>query len=155
MSLSTLCLACGHCCDGTLFRFVPLSPDEADDLFDRGLPVFQRRGQLVMPLGCSKLEGRCCSLYDARPQGCRRFVCVLGQRLEAGQISLPDALDVVTELDAALAHLDALVPPGPGSALRRAYEAFEDPRVSLSEEAAPAARAVEALVRADFVPPPG
>ena len=42
MSLTTLCLRCGLCCDGTLFTHVSLQPAEAAPLKALGLPVMER-----------------------------------------------------------------------------------------------------------------
>ena len=46
-SLSTLCLACGMCCDGNLFTQVPLVADEPVRLRARGLLVIARERELL------------------------------------------------------------------------------------------------------------
>ena len=75
MSLSALCLECGLCCDGTLFRHVAISLAERAELVSLGIGVGEKKQHEVMWLPCGKLEGKCCSIYEARPGGCRRFVC--------------------------------------------------------------------------------
>ena len=67
MSLSALCLECGLCCDGTLFRQVKISPAERDELVALGIGVGQKSKHDVMWLPCGKLDGKCCTIYEARP----------------------------------------------------------------------------------------
>jgi Fe-S-cluster containining protein len=71
MTLSELCTACGLCCDGSLFRFVPADPAEAATYERLQLPVVQQSGQLAMALPCHRLSDRCCTVYADRPSGCR------------------------------------------------------------------------------------
>jgi uncharacterized protein len=90
-ALSTLCLACGMCCDGTLFDSVPLTPSDPE------LP-----GLVVVPTGARRLPQRCpnlsqttCTAYGLRPTACRGFVCLLGQALKEGEVGLSEALRLV------------------------------------------------------------
>lgn len=85
---STLCLACGLCCDGTLFTAVPLTADDA-----ARLGVSERR----LPQPCVHLEARCCQAYERRPLACRRFDCNLVHALRDGEVDLPGALAIVAE----------------------------------------------------------
>ncbi len=95
--LSALCVACGLCCDGSLFRFLPVEPSELPQYRALALPVVTQSGRLAMQLPCSKLESRCCTVYEQRPPGCRTFVCHLGRRLELGEVGFPEALATVRE----------------------------------------------------------
>ncbi|OJH35501.1 YkgJ family cysteine cluster protein [Cystobacter ferrugineus] len=104
MSLSTLCQHCGLCCDGTLFTHVPLQGTEAAPLRALGLPVKEREdGTSVLPQRCAALDGRHCTAYAARPEGCRRYHCQLFSALSEGEVSLPEALAVVDGAHALLA----------------------------------------------------
>ncbi|MET0402617.1 MAG: YkgJ family cysteine cluster protein [Cystobacter sp.] len=104
MSLSTLCQHCGLCCDGTLFTHVPLQGSEASALRALGLPVREREeGGAVLPQRCAALDGRRCTAYAARPEGCRRYHCQLFSALAEGEVSLPEALAVVDGAHARLA----------------------------------------------------
>ena len=51
-SLSTLCLACGMCCDGNLFTQVPLAEEEAVRLRGRGL-VAGGAGKATLVAACA------------------------------------------------------------------------------------------------------
>jgi hypothetical protein len=104
MPLSTLCQRCGLCCDGTLFTHVPLHPTEVEPLRALGLPVRKREdGTPLLPQRCAALDGRRCTAYAARPEGCRRYHCNLFAALAEGEVSLPEALAVVDGAHALLA----------------------------------------------------
>jgi Fe-S-cluster containining protein len=103
-SLSTLCLHCGLCCDGTLFTHVPLRATEAGPLKALGLPVKAREdGTPILPQRCAALDGKRCTAYAERPEGCRRYHCHLFSALSEGEVSLEEALAVVDGAHALLA----------------------------------------------------
>jgi Fe-S-cluster containining protein len=113
--VSSLCQACGLCCDGSLFGRVGLEPDEVEGARKRRLHVVRGAASFEQP--CSALavdadgdgESRRCSIYDDRPLSCRRFVCRLHEkyRREGGAIDAPLAVvRRVRELLASLASLD-------------------------------------------------
>jgi hypothetical protein len=131
--LSDLCVECGLCCDGSLFRFLPVEPAEVETYRALALPVVTQSGRLAMPLPCAKLEARCCTIYKQRPPGCRAFVCHLGRRLELGDVTFPEALTIVHE---ARRLLDVLRVAAPGAepVLQRATS--EGARGALGSEAA-------------------
>lgn len=148
MGLSNLCLECGLCCDGSLFQFVAVPPWEAPRLQQLGLPLQPRRDRLTMPLPCGRLEGRCCSIYEARPSGCRAFVCALGKRLEAGALSEAEALEVVRQAQARVEAVRAALPTLP--TLSAAQQALGDPAVPLSGPPVEAIHAALTFLRAHF-----
>jgi len=97
-----LCLACGLCCDGTLFDGVQLEPgDDAAHLKALGLPVTTYRGRKPVsrfPQPCAALcADRTCRLYADRPKQCRTFECKLFKQLHAGETDLPAALRLVAK----------------------------------------------------------
>lgn len=121
MTLSALCVECGLCCDGTLFRFLPVEPHEVEQHRALKLPVVTQSGRLAMRLPCSKLEARCCTVYKERPGGCRNFVCHLGHRLELGDVEFPQALELVREAQRRIEVLRAAW-PGPEPVVQRATQ---------------------------------
>ena len=126
-SLSTLCLACGMCCDGNLFTQVPLAEDEAVRLRRRGLVVIAREdGSPALRQRCAALEGRRCAVYDERPGGCRRHVCMLHAALAADEVSLREALELVARAQTLLAAADAALPAGPAAVMQRARQAVRE-----------------------------
>lgn len=95
-----LCLACGLCCDGTLFGHVKLGPrDDAKKLKALGLPVSVTRTaprvtHFRQP--CAALcADRTCRVYADRPAQCRAFECGVFKDAEAGRIEFAAALRLV------------------------------------------------------------
>jgi Fe-S-cluster containining protein len=92
-----LCLACGLCCDGTLFDNVQLGPrDDVKRAKALGLPVTVTRARTPVALfrqPCSALcADRTCRLYADRPVQCRTFECGVFKDAHTGRISFATAL---------------------------------------------------------------
>ena len=99
-SLEELCLACGLCCDGTLFDNVRLGPgDDARQLKARGLPVEVSRAKTPVTYfrqPCSALcADRTCRVYAERPAQCRSFECKVFKDAAAGRVEFTAALRLV------------------------------------------------------------
>ena len=92
-----LCLACGLCCDGALFKDVELRPgDDAVRLRELGLPLEMRRGQARFPQPCAALGADCrCGIYADRPARCREFECALLRAVSAERLETAAALRVI------------------------------------------------------------
>lgn len=95
-----LCLACGMCCDGTLFDGVQLEPgDDAQKLKTLGLRVSISRGKTPIarfPQPCTALcANRTCRLYADRPSQCRVFECGVLKEAKAGRITFTAATQSV------------------------------------------------------------
>lgn len=151
--LSELCVNCGLCCDGTLFRYVKISGEEREELVRLGIGVGEKRRRDVMWLPCGKLDGKCCTIYGQRPGGCRAFVCALGRRVVAKELSVADAMVHVNELQARLSELAAVLPAGDGPVLLRAREHIDSTTTRVTEEQLAAFRKVEARRYEHFMPP--
>jgi Fe-S-cluster containining protein len=92
-----LCVACGLCCDGTLFDLVKLeASDDAAKLKALGVPVAVSRGRVPVtrfPQPCAALcEDRTCRVYADRPWQCRVFECGVFKDAKAGRITFDVAL---------------------------------------------------------------
>ena len=123
-----LCLACGLCCDGTLFDNVRLGPgDDAKKLKTLGLPVSSSRATppiVHFPQPCAALcADRSCRLYADRPLQCRVYECGVFKAAHAGQITFAAALRLVKKARRQADHVRRLL---------RELGDFEDRR-SLSE----------------------
>jgi Fe-S-cluster containining protein len=97
-----LCLACGLCCDGTLFDNVQLGPDdEAKKLKALGLPVFASRAKppiMLFRQPCTALcADRTCRVYADRPGQCRDFECGVFKAAQTGRIKSAAALRLVKQ----------------------------------------------------------
>jgi Fe-S-cluster containining protein len=150
MSLEALCLKCGLCCDGTLFTHVALTVPEAERLKGRvELQSNEQAGVLRQP--CSALERCKCTVYADRPQGCARFVCMLGAALSDGEVGFDEASAVVAQAQALRDAINRLV-PGIGTPIGRARQYEErGPDSTRAVEVREARRALEAFVRKHFL----
>src|SRR5262245_36009163 len=95
-----LCLTCGLCCDGTLFKDVQLqSADDPAMLKRAGLPLSIPRSEFRIPRlkqPCAALGVDCrCGIYAARPSCCRQFECLLLKSALAGRTEIPAALRII------------------------------------------------------------
>src|SRR5262245_8551784 len=97
-----LCLACGLCCNGVLFKDVELQPgDDAAQLKSLGLPVRVRHSSFVIrhskfPQPCAALcENNHCRIYKERPARCGEFECALCKSVAAGETTMVAALRTI------------------------------------------------------------
>ena len=108
-----LCLQCGLCCDGTLFRAVELrSGDDAARLKALGLairPVRRRHVENAKPSSppsapdgtqfsqpCRALGAGChCRIYSDRPTYCQQFECLLFQQVRETKQTAAEALRLI------------------------------------------------------------
>ena len=84
-SENDFCEGCGLCCDGTLFRWAPLAPEE-ECLSAHGLQTLDREGEPRFDLPCPALKEGRCSIYPIRPKICRDFRCKLLRQYERGEL---------------------------------------------------------------------
>ncbi|MEP7121963.1 MAG: YkgJ family cysteine cluster protein [Byssovorax sp.] len=103
---SSLCQACGFCCDGTLFDGIFLTDTDVVSVARVRLPVFRDDERPILRLPCTAHVGAC-TVYEDRPSICRSYQCELVNRLDAGDIDLPGALLRVERLRALI---DAIRP---------------------------------------------
>ena len=94
---STLCRSCGLCCRGTYHSVALLRAAEVEPARALGLEVLEadRSGASAFALPCPRLEGDLCGVYARRPSSCREYRCGVLRRLEAGEIGLERALEIV------------------------------------------------------------
>ncbi len=97
-----LCLACGLCCDGTLFDNVQLGPgDDAKKMKALGLPVTISRARtpvIFFRQPCTALcADRTCQVYADRPGQCRTFECGVFKDAQARRITFAAALRLVKQ----------------------------------------------------------
>lgn len=90
-----LCLACGLCCNGVLFKDVELQPgDDAEKLKSLGLPLRNRHSKFPQP--CAALCGdNRCRIYAERPARCRQFECALFKSVASRKMPVAAALRTI------------------------------------------------------------
>jgi uncharacterized protein len=149
--LETLCSACGLCCDGSLFTFVPVSPSEAVRLEGK-LALFTRKaGDQALRQPCGALEGTCCRVYAERPLACRDFVCTLWKAFDEGDARLDEALKIVAAAHALARTVAATANVAEPGALSTARAKLRNDEGSgLSDDAREALRRAEEHLRFHF-----
>src|ERR1035437_1105692 len=64
-SSQSLCLACGICCEGTIFQKVALSPeDEIFPLTEAGIKIVSDGKLNLFRLPCAAHKNRACTVYE-------------------------------------------------------------------------------------------
>jgi uncharacterized protein len=85
--MEKLCLQCGICCNGVLFRDVELPGGPgAETLRNQGLRLLSGRGKLRLPQPCAALNGFHCRVYTDRPAHCHDFECGLYKAVLDGRV---------------------------------------------------------------------
>ena len=97
--VENLCLSCGLCCDGALFRQIALQ--EQEQPLAGGEPV------LMQP--CRFFDGTC-TIYAERPAKCRTFQCLVLRQVRNGALSRTDADKLIRDARALIGRLDAALP---------------------------------------------
>jgi uncharacterized protein len=92
---STLCIACGLCCNGTIFAHVKVYPDEIQQVKDLGLALRERADETVFDLSCSCFKDGSCSVYKKRPKKCVSFICKLNKDVLNATIPFENSLQIV------------------------------------------------------------
>lgn len=109
---TSLCTACGMCCDGTIFGFVPTSEEDRQRL-PAGIFSFETNGEkLGFFQPCAALEGTCCSVYSERPENCRKFNCGVLTRMVAGDLDFDSAKGLIEQARSAADKVIETLKPG-------------------------------------------
>lgn len=93
---TALCIACGMCCDGSLFDRAYLEPNEVTDAKAAGMKPIEVDGRAKFNQPCAAFDSRC-TCYHTRPKVCRIYRCKLLRQIDEAEISLGEALSVVDE----------------------------------------------------------
>jgi len=114
---SNLCTRCGLCCTGVLFDWVPVGLDDENRLRGLGLPIEGHDEGPRFPQPCPRFEQGLCSIYTDRPHSCRHFRCELLKRVEAGEVGVTEANEIVVEAKAMIERLRPAIEREPGEIL--------------------------------------
>ena len=142
-----ICIDCGLCSDGTIFRYVPVREgDQLEPLKAAGAVFATMNDTPSFLLPCPAFRDGCCSIYESRPAICREYRCSLLRRYEAGEVSLEEARALIIRTmalrDRVRPALTACAKPETSEALSGLYrlmlakfEAMPDPAASRREKA--------------------
>ena len=145
--LKNICIDCGMCSDGTMYRWVGLREgDQLEPLSSAGAVFVARDAETLFQLPCPAFRGGCCSIYESRPKICRDYRCFLLRRYEAGDVSFEEARARITRTmalrDRVRSAMAAFVEPPASEALSGLYrlmavkfDAMPDPVASRRERA--------------------
>jgi len=93
-----ICIACGFCCDGTLFLRACLNPGERGNLPEKmELQSFMDKGNDYFALPCLYFSGKC-TIYDKKKADvCSSYRCQLLKDFAAGKETPAEALETIAE----------------------------------------------------------
>lgn len=142
-----ICIDCGLCSDGSIFRHGPIEEGDRLEPLKRAGAEFvtiEATPSFLQP--CPAFTGGCCSIYENRPAACREYRCFLLRRYEAGKVSFEEARRLITRAitlrDRVRPALTAFVAPTGSQALSRLYrlmhqkfDAMPDPTAARREVA--------------------
>ena len=91
-AISALCVSCGLCCDGTLFKQANLKDKKDSALADSlGLKVIEKQGKEAFLQPCHHFKS-CCTIYQQpRPKVYGNYYCQPLTELKKGVLTLEDA----------------------------------------------------------------
>ncbi len=121
---SRLCLACGLCCDGTVFGFALIEESEVEDTAGIGLQTIRTtRNEPAFLLGCHHLDGTACTRYLSwRPSVCGDYFCQVQKRVRKHELAEEEAFSMIARARQMTDEIRALLPPGvPISQARRLF----------------------------------
>ncbi|MFZ2403633.1 MAG: YkgJ family cysteine cluster protein [Methylobacter sp.] len=95
---SELCLACGLCCDGTLFSRVPVNNTDNIPIFqETAVKAISSRGQSSFNQPCPAYVNRGCQIYTDRPKNCRKFRCKLLDEYCERKLTQGEAMAIINK----------------------------------------------------------
>lgn len=92
-----ICINCGLCCDGTLFKFAKIKEDEMIDPIVAANISYSDDGKKRLRQRCCFLKGKICSIYDKRPLVCAGFKCKQLESFVSNNISYDEAMKTINE----------------------------------------------------------
>ncbi|CAK0779782.1 conserved hypothetical protein [Gammaproteobacteria bacterium] len=92
---SSLCLACGLCCNGALHAHTIVKPNEIDTVRALGLTIETHGDQLFFRQPCPLYREQRCSAYPNHPPTCRAYQCALLKKYHAGEITFEQSEKIV------------------------------------------------------------
>ncbi len=92
----SLCLACGLCCNGVLFKDVELKRGDDPKKLERlGIPLKAKGNKQCFPQPCACFQSNNCTIYHDRPNRCRKFECHVLMRTRRQELRPEAALRVI------------------------------------------------------------
>lgn len=109
---SSLCLACGLCCEGILYTHAVVKPDEIEHVRALGLTVETFGDTLGCRQPCPLYREQRCSAYPNCLSICKVYQCVMLKNYLAGGITCEEGLQTVQRARELLAAVLEQLPVG-------------------------------------------
>jgi Fe-S-cluster containining protein len=91
-----LCLSCGLCCNGLLFKDLPLTEEELIPFVELKPKTEKRGSGLFLSLPCIAWESdKGCTKYNDRPKVCRDFKCKVLVKYENKELTYEQAMEKI------------------------------------------------------------
>ena len=87
---SNLCLQCGLCCNGVIFADVAVRSISKIRILKKLGFQLTTRSRLSQP--CAAFDGCRCTIYSQRPGQCKKFDCLLLEKVRSGQATQERAI---------------------------------------------------------------
>jgi Fe-S-cluster containining protein len=132
--LIDLCEGCGMCCNGTLFNYVTLVPDDLPKLAKYPqLKLIVRNEQETFDEGCVLHTGTGCGAYEDRPDTCKRYVCNVLRGVQREELTEEEAVLIIKEGKALVEIVKEYVAFEPGRPM--AVSSWDAPPEGIAEDA--------------------
>ncbi len=128
----SICLPCGLCCNGVLFRHVDVMAEEVQGLEQLGLVLSQEYRHFAFRLPCTRHVHSACAIYADRPFTCTAFSCELLHRAQNGTLELDACLEIIHLVRERLARVEEKI--GPRRPGQRVWEAVDESLSRLEQE---------------------
>ena len=106
MTPSDLCVACGMCCDGTMFTNVVANDAELVQMSFLGAETKVKEEKQFFLQPCPAHNNGSCSIYETRPRTCVGYKCALLRRVLNEEITPEQALIKVQRMKKAKQDLN-------------------------------------------------
>ena len=106
MTPSDLCVACGMCCDGTMFTNVVANDAELVQMSFLGAETKVKEEKQFFLQPCPAHINGSCSIYETRPRTCVGYKCALLRRVLNEEITPEQALIKVQRMKKAKQDLN-------------------------------------------------
>lgn len=140
------------CCNGTLFNYVTLTDDEVPAL--EKYPQVQikvRNHQPTFDEACVLHTGTGCSVYEIRPDTCRRYICEVVRDVRDGRLGETEAVAVIATGRALVDEMKSLIAFEPGMPL--VISSWNGPPEGLSDAARASWLGARNHLHTHFLPP--
>jgi Fe-S-cluster containining protein len=126
--VTSICVGCGMCCDGTMYRTVDVGQDDSIEILTSAGFVFTSRpeGRTSFLQPCCAFGAGSCAVYDSRPAVCRGYRCLLLRRYESAETTYEEAKSLISRTialrDRVRAGLTSYVRPETSESLDKIYK---------------------------------